>query len=231
MCLDVLDGRDDATLGVQTSVSHLGSMTSHFRTTVRALVALVALPFLGACALVGYPAGDPGGGPAAVPVPTGAPDYRSDGPPSTPAPEGGAAPADVPEVMRSDAGRTYEVFGVTYQVVASADGFRERGFASWYGEAFHGRPTATGETYDMYRLSAAHRTLPLHTWVEVTNLDNGKRLVLRINDRGPFARTHERVIDLSWAAALELGVVGPGTAPVEIRALPADEVAEVLGRR
>jgi rare lipoprotein A len=133
--------------------------------------------------------------------------------------------------MRSDAGRTYEVFGVTYQVVASADGFRERGFASWYGEAFHGRPTATGETYDMYRLSAAHRTLPLHTWVEVTNLDNGKRLVLRINDRGPFARTHERVIDLSWAAALELGVVGPGTAPVEIRALPADEVAEVLGRR
>lgn len=198
--------------------------------------ALVATPFLGGCTLVGYPAGDPGEGPVPVrgadPVPSGAPDYRTDGPPRDPVADGGtAAPADLPATMRSDAGRTYEVFGVTYRVLDSAHGFVERGVASWYGQAFHGRPTASGETYDMHRLSAAHRTLPLHTWVEVTNLDNGRRLVVRVNDRGPFANTHERVIDLSWAAARELGVVGPGTAPVEIRALAADEVTELLGRR
>jgi rare lipoprotein A len=103
--------------------------------------------------------------------------------------------------------------------------------ASWYGEGFHGRPTATGETFDMHRVSAAHRTLPLHTWIEVTNLDNGRRLVMRINDRGPFARTDERVIDLSYAAARELGVVGPGTAPVEVRALDETEMAAVMDPR
>ncbi len=207
------------------------------RTHLSKAATLAALPLLGACTLVGYPAGDPGEGPRPVPAsstpsaPSGAPDYRTDGPPSTPVPEGGAVPADLPEVMRSDAGRTYEVFGVTYRVLDSAEGFVERGMASWYGQAFHGRPTATGETYDMHRLSAAHRTLPLHTWVEVTNLDNGRRIVLRVNDRGPFARTSERVIDLSWAAARELDVIGAGTAPVEIRALAADEVVELLGNR
>ncbi len=76
----------------------------------------------------------------------------------------------------------------------------------------------------MNRLSAAHRTLPLHTWVEVTNLDNGRRMVVRVNDRGPFARTHTRIVDLSYAAALELDMVGPGTARVRVRALRADEV-------
>jgi rare lipoprotein A len=178
------------------------------------------LSALGGCTLVGYPAGGPGE--AAAPAPAGA---------SLPSGSGAAAAAELPAVMRSDAGRTYEVFGETYQVLDSADGFRQRGLASWYGEAFHGRPTASGETFDMHRLSAAHRTLPLHTWVEVTNLANGRRVVLRINDRGPFARTHERVIDLSYAAALELGVVGPGTATVDLRALRADEVVDVLGRR
>lgn len=182
------------------------------------LAGALALFSLGGCTLVGYPSGSAGDGPAPV---------RTSAQPGAPAP----AAADPPLVMRSDAGRTYEVFGVTYQVLHSTDGFLQRGLASWYGQAFHGRPTASGETFDMHRLSAAHRTLPLHTWVEVTNLDNGLRLVLRINDRGPFARTEERVIDLSYAAALELGVVGPGTAPVEVRALGADEVAEVVGRR
>jgi rare lipoprotein A len=122
-------------------------------------------------------------------------------------------------------GATYEVFGRRYQILGSADGYRERGLASWYGEAFHGRPTANGETFDMHALSAAHRTLPLDTWVEVVNLDNGRRLVLRINDRGPFAHVNERIIDLSYAAALELGVVGPGTARVDVRALTATELA------
>ena len=96
----------------------------------------------------------------------------------------------------------------------------ERGVASWYGEPFHGRTTASGETYDMHRITAAHRTLPFHTWVEVLNQDNGRRLVVRVNDRGPFVRG--RILDLSYAAARELGMIGPGTARIELRVLGPD---------
>jgi rare lipoprotein A len=95
----------------------------------------------------------------------------------------------------------------------------ERGVASWYGEPFHGRTTASGEVYDMNLLTAAHRTLPFHTRLEVVNLDNGRHLVVRVNDRGPFVRG--RILDLSYAAARELGVVGPGTARIELRVLGA----------
>ena len=111
----------------------------------------------------------------------------------------------------------YEVFGKRYQVRASSDGYRERGVASWYGHPFHGRPTSSGEKYDMNEMTAAHTTLPLPTWVEVTNLSNGKRIVVKVNDRGPFVAG--RVIDLSYAAANELDIVRSGTARVEIRAL------------
>lgn len=127
----------------------------------------------------------------------------------------------------SDAGRTYEVFGVRYQVLNSADGYQETGEASWYGEPFHGRPTATGEKYDMHGYSAAHRTLPLNSWVEVRNLESGKALILRVNDRGPFAHTDRRILDLSYAAARELDVVGPGVARVRVRALSRTEVARI----
>lgn len=96
-------------------------------------------------------------------------------------------------------------------------GHVERGIASWYGEPFHGRRTASGEVYDMHRFTAAHRTLPFHTRVEVTNLDNGQRVVVRITDRGPFVRG--RILDLSYAAARKIGMIGPGTARVEIRVL------------
>jgi rare lipoprotein A len=119
----------------------------------------------------------------------------------------------------SDGGRTYEVWGVEYQVLETAYGYEETGLASWYGEAFNGRPTSSGETFDMYALSAAHRTLPLHTWVEVVNLENGHTLVLKVNDRGPFAHTDRRIIDLSWAAAQQLGYVGAGTTRVRVRAV------------
>ena len=118
---------------------------------------------------------------------------------------------------------SYEVFGESYSVLDTSLGYDEQGVASWYGEPFHGRRTSSGETYDMHKLSAAHRSLPLPTYVEVTNLDNGRRIVVRINDRGPF---HDgRIIDLSYAAARKLDIVGPGTAPVRVRALdpPAAE--------
>lgn len=112
---------------------------------------------------------------------------------------------------------SYVVLGKRYYTKASADGYVERGLASWYGKDFHGRRTSSGEPYDMYAMTAAHKTLPLPSYARVTNLDNGRSVVVRINDRGPF---HDgRVIDLSYAAAVKLGVVRQGTAPVEVRAI------------
>ncbi|GAB4170773.1 MAG: septal ring lytic transglycosylase RlpA family protein [Wenzhouxiangellaceae bacterium] len=116
----------------------------------------------------------------------------------------------------------YTVAGRTYHVLPSARGYRERGLASWYGAKFHGRRTSSGEAFDMYKVSGAHRTLPLPTWVEVTNLDNGRRLYVRINDRGPF--NEDRIIDLSYAAAVRLGMVEAGTARVEVRAIDLEHL-------
>jgi rare lipoprotein A len=112
---------------------------------------------------------------------------------------------------------SYVVFGKRYYTLKSASGFVERGIASWYGQKFHGRKTSSGEIYDMYQMTAAHKQLPLPTWVEVRNLDNGRSAVLRVNDRGPFHGN--RIIDLSYAAALKLGFADAGTAFVEVRAI------------
>ncbi len=111
----------------------------------------------------------------------------------------------------------YEVFGKRYHVLPTAEGYRERGVASWYGTKFHGQRTSSGETYDMHAFTAAHKTLPLPTWVEVTNLRNRKSILVRVNDRGPFVAN--RIIDLSYAAATELDIVRDGTGLVEVRAI------------
>lgn len=112
---------------------------------------------------------------------------------------------------------SYVVNGKRYYTLRSAQGFTERGIASWYGNPFHGRRTSSGEIYDMYRMTAAHKQLPLPTYVEVRNLRNGRVATVRVNDRGPF---HDnRVIDLSYAAALKLDITSQGTAFVEIRAI------------
>jgi rare lipoprotein A len=108
-----------------------------------------------------------------------------------------------------------------YRVMHSATGYVERGTASWYGEKFHGRATSSLEPYDMYAFSAAHKTLPLPTYARVTNLDNGRSVVVRVNDRGPFHPG--RIIDLSYAAAIKLGIHVRGTGNVEVRALTAGE--------
>lgn len=113
---------------------------------------------------------------------------------------------------------SYVVHGQRYAVLQSTDGFIQRGTASWYGRKFHGKRTASGEIYDMYAMTAAHKRLPIPCQVEVINLANGRRAVVRINDRGPFVRN--RIIDLSYAAAKQLGMLSEGTAPVEIRAIP-----------
>lgn len=113
--------------------------------------------------------------------------------------------------------KTYRVRGKTYKVYESAAGYRERGNASWYGTAFHGNLTSNGERYNMYSMSAAHKHLPLPSYVEVRNLDNGRKVIVRVNDRGPFVQG--RIIDLSYAAATKLDILKRGTARVEIEVI------------
>jgi rare lipoprotein A len=112
---------------------------------------------------------------------------------------------------------SYEVYGKTYHTLPSSSGYRESGIASWYGTKFHGKRTSSGEPYDLYAMTAAHKTLPLPTYVEVTNLKNGRKVIVKVNDRGPF---HEdRIIDLSYSAASRLDILPYGTGQVEVRAI------------
>jgi rare lipoprotein A len=114
-------------------------------------------------------------------------------------------------------GNSYTVYGKRYYPLSSSTGFTQRGLASWYGRKFHGRLTSNGERYNMYARTAAHKTLPFNTYVQVKNLKNGKKTVVRINDRGPFIRG--RIIDLTFTAASELGMAEDGVVPVQIEAL------------
>lgn len=118
-------------------------------------------------------------------------------------------------------GPVYEVLGETYRVMDSGSGYKERGVASWYGKKFHGRLTSNREPYDMYAMTAAHKTLPLPTYVKVRNLRNDRSIIVRVNDRGPFV--HNRIIDLSYAAALKLDMVRDGTSMVEVTAITFDD--------
>ncbi len=139
--------------------------------------------------------------------------------PMTP-PAGAGVPRDEPRAKHGNP-PFYDVGGRRYVVLPSAVGYVEQGVASWYGPDFHGGRTSTGETYDMHAMTGAHPTLPLPTWVRVTNLENGKSVVVRLNDRGPFARG--RIIDLSRAAAEALDMVRAGTARVEVQSLAAGD--------
>lgn len=124
-------------------------------------------------------------------------------------------------ITRAGNKNPYTVLGKTYRILPSSKGYRARGVASWYGTKFHGENTANGERYDIYEMTAAHCTLPIPTYVLVTNLENGRQCVVRVNDRGPFVS--DRLIDLSYAAATKLGYVGKGTAPVEVVAIDPDD--------
>ena len=122
--------------------------------------------------------------------------------------------------------KSYVVFGKRYYVMDSSKGYVERGIASWYGTKFHGRRTSSGETYDMYAMTAAHKSLPLPTYVQVTNLSNSKFIVVKVNDRGPF---HEnRIIDLSYTAAIKLDIIQKGTGLVEVKAIDIEDSKEVI---
>lgn len=146
--------------------------------------------------------------------------YQDDGPPR------GVSKSDIEKIpnavprnepLSKTGNNPYVALGKKYYPMKSARGYSERGVASWYGKKFHGRRTSSGEKYDVMGMTAAHRTLPLPTYVKVRNLKSGKSVIVKVNDRGPFL--HNRVIDLSYAAAYKLGVVTTGTALVEVTAV------------
>lgn len=149
---------------------------------------------------------------------------RGDGPPRS-----GSAHIPGDALPRREApskygnGPVYEVLGKRYTVMPTSRGYQERGVASWYGRKFHGRLTSSREVYDMHLMTAAHRTLPLPSYVRVRNLRNNRSIVVRVNDRGPFV--HNRIIDLSYSAALKLDMIRDGTSLVEVTAINFDEPA------
>ena len=145
--------------------------------------------------------------------------YKDDGPGDNAPADLAAIPDAIPraETLHRAANRPYTVFGREYVPATSLRQYRERGIASWYGRKFHGEKTSIGETYDMYKMTAAHPTLPLPSYVRVTNVATGKSVVVRVNDRGPFL--HNRVIDLSYAAAAKLGIAQKGSGEVDVEAI------------
>ena len=146
-------------------------------------------------------------------------DTRDDGPggplPSNPDTIADAKPRSEP--LNPGANSPYTILGRKYVPYQSLTPYRARGIASWYGRKFHGKPTSSGERYDMYAMTAAHTILPIPSYARVTNLSNGRSVVVRVNDRGPFHS--ERIIDLSYAAAYKLGYVNAGSASVEVEAI------------
>ncbi len=165
--------------------------------------------------------------PGTVTAPTKPSYYSDDGPPENIPVDLARIPDAVPtdEPFHRGSQRPYTVFGRTYVPIINNDPFRQTGIASWYGRKFHGQKTATGESYDMFAMSAAHPTLPLPSYARVTNLDNQKSVVVRVNDRGPFL--HERIIDLSYAAAQRIGIAGPGSGRVMIERVFPGQVLQV----
>lgn len=136
-------------------------------------------------------------------------------------------PTPTPKMERKE--RPYSVNGTWYFPVSSVVTFKEKGVCSWYGPDFHGKPTSSGEIYDMHDYTAAHRTLPFNTQIRVKNPSNNKEIIVRVNDRGPFMK--ERILDLSYSGAKALGLVGPGTALIELEALGILEEIEENGQK
>jgi rare lipoprotein A len=200
---------------------------------IKSLACIGAVLLLSACG--GLPKTVPGGAPASEPR---APGVK---PPAQSSKKGGGyylddgPHEDIPvrleevadavpryEPISRAASRPYTVFGKTYTPLDAQAPYRARGIASWYGRRFHGNKTSSGEPYDMYAMTAAHPVLPIPSYVRVTHMGNGKSVVVRVNDRGPFL--HDRIIDLSYVAAWKLGYVGPGSAQVLVeRIWPGQE--------
>jgi rare lipoprotein A len=155
--------------------------------------------------------------------------YSDDGPPEKVPENLAQIPDAVPrdEPFHKYANRPYTVFGHTYVPVVTKEPTKERGIASWYGRMFHGRKTASGEVYDMFAMTAAHKTLPIPSFARVTNVKTGASVVVRVNDRGPFHS--ERIIDLSYAAAVRIGIAAAGSGLVDVERVLAPTAETVAG--
>lgn len=160
--------------------------------------------------------------PAKIATPRGGGYYLDDGPGDNPPPDLDNVPDAVPrlEPLSRGALRPYTIMGRTYTPMTAIAPYKARGVASWYGRRYHGKPTSSGEPYDMYAMTAAHPVLPIPSYARVTNVRNGRSVVVRINDRGPFLS--DRLIDLSYTAAYKLGVINGGSALVEVETITPD---------
>jgi rare lipoprotein A len=208
MRVDVIDTSVEAVLGAITRIEE------RVRWGVRCVAKALLLPAL--VMLVGCASS-----PSATPASPNAGRYQIS---QDRAPTRVLKASEVRDVVPTAINRTmagnrspYEVLGKRYRVMSSEEGYFERGVASWYGEKFHGHKTSNGEIFDMYEVSAAHKSLPIPSFLKVTNLDNNRSIVVRVNDRGPFHG--DRIIDLSYAAAVKLDYADRGTARVELEAI------------
>ncbi|RCS57092.1 septal ring lytic transglycosylase RlpA family protein [Parvibium lacunae] len=157
--------------------------------------------------------------------------YQDDGPGDNPPADLDSIPDATPRIepLLRGPNRPYVVFGTEYVPDLSDRPYKQRGIASWYGRKFHGQKTSSGELYDMYGMSAAHPTLPIPSYARITSLVNGKQVIVRINDRGPFL--HNRIIDLSYTAAHKLGIAQRGSGPVEVEHLRTEDIKQLLANR
>lgn len=157
--------------------------------------------------------------------------YKDDGPDANPPSNLDAVPDALPRIepLAGGANRPYVVFGKRYVPMTGDQAYTQRGIASWYGKKFHGNSTSIGEPYDMYAMTAAHPTLPIPSYARVTSAVNGKTIIVRVNDRGPF---HDnRIMDLSYVAAYKLGIIGPGSGEVTVQRIVPDEVRRMVAER
>lgn len=208
-------------------VSARAGRTRPGRALTSALLSVLAAVLVGACGTAPQRSADTAAtSPSAVskPGPRGGGYYKDDGPDAVTPDNLEAIPDAEPrlEPLHRFANRPYNVFGQGYVPATELRPFRDRGRASWYGRRFHGKPTSSGEPYDMYAMTAAHPTLPIPSYVRVTHSGNGRSVVLRVNDRGPFHK--DRIIDLSYTAAYKLGYINSGSAEVEVEQIVPDEL-------
>ncbi|WMD19516.1 septal ring lytic transglycosylase RlpA family protein [Achromobacter seleniivolatilans] len=156
--------------------------------------------------------------------------YKDDGPDANPPSNLDQVPDAVPRIepYASGANRPYVVFGQRYVPDTTGQPYKQRGTASWYGKKFHGNSTSIGESYDMYAMTAAHTTLPIPSYARVTSLVNGKTIIVRVNDRGPFHS--DRIMDLSYVAAYKLGIIGPGSGQVVVESIQQDEIRRLASQ-
>ncbi|CAB3886607.1 MAG: septal ring lytic transglycosylase RlpA family protein [Achromobacter pulmonis] len=156
--------------------------------------------------------------------------YKDDGPDANPPSNLDQVPDAVPRIepYASGANRPYVVFGQRYVPDTSGRPYKRQGIASWYGKKFHGNSTSIGEPYDMYAMTAAHTTLPIPSYARVTSLVNGKTIIVRVNDRGPFHS--DRIMDLSYVAAYKLGIIGPGSGQVVVESITQDDIRRLASQ-